>query len=81
MTGSAIMPTYTRYPVTLVRGKGMRVWDADGRSYLDFAAGIAVLPLGHAHPAWVKAVQEQAATLVHVSNLYATEPQLSLIHI
>jgi len=48
MTGSAIMPTYTRYPVTLVRGKGMRVWDADGRSYLDFAAGIAVLPLGHA---------------------------------
>ena len=75
MTGSAIMPTYTRYPVTLVRGKGMRVWDADGRSYLDFAAGIAVLPLGHAHPAWVKAVQEQAATLVHVSNLYATEPQ------
>ena len=62
-------------PVTLVRGEGCRVWDAAGKRYLDFASGIAVNALGHAHPVWVKRVQEQAAKLVHVSNLYRNEPQ------
>ncbi|MEX2459655.1 MAG: acetylornithine/succinylornithine family transaminase [Actinomycetota bacterium] len=72
---SAIMPTYARYPLTLVRGEGCRVWDDAGRAYLDFAAGIASVPLGHAHPRWVEAVRAQAGELVHVSNLYATVPQ------
>jgi acetylornithine aminotransferase len=69
------MPTYARYPVTLVRGRGTRVWDDDGNGYLDFAGGIAAMPLGHSHPAWVRAVTEQASTLTHVSNLFFTEPQ------
>ena len=73
--GSALMPTYVRYPVTLVRGRGTRVWDAHGTAYLDFAGGIAAMPLGHSHPAWVRAVTEQASMLTHVSNLYFTEPQ------
>ncbi|HEX9375939.1 MAG TPA: acetylornithine transaminase [Actinomycetota bacterium] len=75
---SAIMPTYARYPVTLVRGRGTLVWDAAGREYLDFAGGIAAMPIGHSHPAWVEAVAEQAATLTHVSNLFSTEPQEEL---
>lgn len=62
----------------LVRGEGARVWDADGRSYLDFLAGIAVNALGHAHPAFVAAVSEQAAKLAHASNYFATPPQLEL---
>ncbi len=66
---------YGAPPVTLVRGEGCRVWDAAGKPYLDFASGIAVNALGHAHPVWVKRVQEQAAKLVHVSNLYRNEPQ------
>jgi acetylornithine/N-succinyldiaminopimelate aminotransferase len=73
-----LMATYDRYPVTLVRGKGTRVEDDGGRWYLDFAGGIAAVPLGHAHPAWVRAVTEQAASLVHVSNLFATLPQRRL---
>ena len=76
--GSRLMPTYRRYPLTLVRGGGTRVWDADGRAYLDFAGGIAAMPLGHSHPAWVRAVTEQAGRLVHVSNLFGTEPQAAL---
>ena len=75
---SAIMPTYARYAVTLVRGEGCRVWDDEGRSYLDFAAGIAAVPLGHSHPAWVDAVRRQAGELVHVSNLFSTGPQEDL---
>ncbi|MFN2590391.1 MAG: acetylornithine transaminase [Actinomycetota bacterium] len=74
-SGSALMPTYVRYAVTLVRGHGTRVWDDRGNVYLDFAGGIAAMPLGHSHPAWVRAVTEQASTLTHVSNLFATEPQ------
>jgi len=74
----AIMPTYRRYPVTLVRGEGMRVFDDAGRSYLDFAGGIACVPIGHSHPRWVGAVREQVGTLTHVSNLYATIPQQQL---
>lgn len=73
-----VAPTYRRYPVALVRGAGTRVWDADGREYLDFLAGIAVCNLGHCHPEVVRALQEQAARLFHVSNLYYMEPQARL---
>jgi predicted acetylornithine/succinylornithine family transaminase len=72
-----VMPTYS--PSTpLVKGKGTRVWDADGKVYLDFIAGIAVVNTGHCHPAVVSAIQEQAQTLIHVSNLYHTEHQARL---
>jgi len=72
------MQTYRRYPLALVRGRGMKVWDADGREYLDFLAGIAVCNLGHCHPLVVHAIAEQAKTLMHVSNLYYIEPQAQL---
>ena len=62
----------------LVRGEGAYVWDSEGNKYLDFLGGIAVLSLGHAHPVLVKAVSEQIATLGHVSNYFATPPQLAL---
>jgi acetylornithine/N-succinyldiaminopimelate aminotransferase len=65
-------------PITLVRGDGVRVWDDQGREYLDFLAGIAVNVLGHCPPVLVKAVQEQVATLIHTSNLYYTAPQVEL---
>ena len=65
-----VMKNYARAAVTLVRGEGCRVWDDRGTEYLDFTSGIAVTALGHSHPAWVKAVQTQAAQLVHVSNLF-----------
>jgi len=61
-----------------VRGEGAYLWDADGKRYLDFLAGIAVNSLGHAHPAFVQAISTQAATLAHVSNYFATQPQLDL---
>ncbi|MFJ4158459.1 acetylornithine transaminase [Microbacterium testaceum] len=61
-----------------VRGEGAYVWDSEGTKYLDFLAGIAVNALGHAHPVFVKAVSEQAATLAHVSNYFATPPQLAM---
>lgn len=61
-----------------VRGEGAYLWDADGKRYLDFLAGIAVDSLGHAHPAFVEAISSQAATLAHVSNYFATTPQLEL---
>jgi len=70
-----VMKTYARYPITLERGAGCRVWDVDGREYLDFVAGIATCTLGHAHPVMVKAVTEQIQTLHHVSNLYYTAAQ------
>jgi acetylornithine/N-succinyldiaminopimelate aminotransferase len=72
------MPTYRRYPVRLVRGEGLTVWDDGGRAYRDFAGGIAAVPIGHSHPAWVSAVSEQAARLAHVSNLFHTGPQEEL---
>ncbi|WP_243116905.1 acetylornithine transaminase [Heliophilum fasciatum] len=72
------MNTYGRLPIALVRGQGATVWDADGRSYLDFLAGIAVNALGHCHPQVVAALQAQAAELIHVSNLYWIEPQVKL---
>jgi acetylornithine/N-succinyldiaminopimelate aminotransferase len=69
------MRTYPEPPVTFVRGEGSRLWDADGRCYLDFLSGLAVTSLGHAHPAVADAVCRQARTLLHVSNLFGTEPQ------
>jgi predicted acetylornithine/succinylornithine family transaminase len=75
---AVIMPTYKRYPVTFVRGDGTTLWDAGGKEYLDFAAGIAVAQIGHSHPRWVEAVRQQAEKLAHVSNLFYTEPQVEL---
>jgi acetylornithine aminotransferase len=72
------MPTYARFPLTLVRGAGTRVWDDGGRPYLDFAGALGVTAIGHSHPAWVAAVRDQLDTLDMVSNLYATEPQARL---
>lgn len=77
-TEKYVMKTYGRYPVTLVRGQGSRVWDAEGKEYLDFLSGIAVNGLGHCHPALVKAIREQAETLLHVSNLYHIPQQTEL---
>ena len=73
-----VMNTYGRLPLALMKGQGARVWDADGNEYLDFVAGIAVNALGHNHPALTKAISEQAAELLHVSNLYWIEPQVKL---
>lgn len=73
-----IAATYKRFPVVLEKGKGCTVWDTEGRAYIDFVAGIAVCNLGHAHPQVAKAVSEQAKTLVHVSNLYYTLPQVDV---
>jgi len=70
--------TYARFPVAFVRGQGCRLWDAEGKSYLDFFASLAVMNLGQCHPAVVKAVQEQVATLIHISNLHHTVPQARL---
>lgn len=70
--------TFKRQPVTFVRGKGTRVWDSDGKPYLDLVAGIAVNVLGHCHPAIVEAVQQQVTQLVHVSNLYYSTRQIEL---
>ncbi len=69
-----VMSTYAP-GLVLVKGKGAKVWDADGKEYLDFLAGIAVLSVGHCHPKVVKAIKEQAAKLMHVSNLYYNENQ------
>jgi acetylornithine/N-succinyldiaminopimelate aminotransferase len=71
----ALMPTYARYPLTLVRGEGCRVWDADGISYLDLIGGLGALSLGHAHPRWLAAVTDAAATLGLTTNLVTTAPQ------
>jgi len=78
LTEACVAPTYKRFPLALVRGEGVRVWDADGREYLDALAGIAVCSLGHCHPAVTAAIREQAGRLVHVSNLYHIEPQARL---
>lgn len=72
---------YKRFPVAFVRGKGSRLWDEEGREYLDFCAGIAVCTLGHAPGPVVSAIKEQAEKLLHVSNLYWTEPQARLAEI
>src|ERR1700726_4933325 len=70
-----LLPTYNRYPVGFERGKGVFLYDFEGKRYLDFVAGLGVNALGHAHPRIVKTIREQAAKLVHVSNLYYHEYQ------
>jgi acetylornithine/N-succinyldiaminopimelate aminotransferase len=77
-TNSYIMGTYGRYPIALVRGQGVKAWDAEGKEYLDFLGGIAVNLLGHSHSAVVQAIVEQAGKLIHTSNLYYTEPAAEL---
>jgi len=74
----AIMNTYARFPLSLVRGEGARVWDDQGRSYLDFISGIAVNTLGHAHPKMTAALADQAATMLHCSNLFHIPQQQQL---
>ena len=73
-----VMGTYSRNPVEFVRGEGCRLWDAEGNEYLDFLAGISVVQIGHCHPALVAAVSEQAQRLMHVGNLFYTEPAITL---
>ena len=67
---ASVMNTYGRFPIAIEKGKGCRLWDTEGKEYLDFVAGIATCTLGHAHPALIKAVTEQIQKLHHVSNLY-----------
>jgi acetylornithine/N-succinyldiaminopimelate aminotransferase len=73
-----LMQTYRRAPVEFVRGEGALLWDSEGREYLDFLAGISVCSVGHCNPAVVEAVREQAGRLMHVSNLFYTEPMVRL---
>jgi len=75
---NAVMPTYGQRQRVLVRGEGVRVWDLEGRCYLDFLSGLGVNGLGHCHPRVVEAIREQAGVLMHVSNLYYNLPQLQL---
>ena len=75
---ASVVRSYARMPVEFVRGEGTRLWDADGAEYLDFLCGISVTNLGHCHPRVVAAVREQAGRLMHVSNLYYTEPAMRL---
>ncbi len=74
----AIIQTYTRQELVLVRGSGAKVWDSEGKEYLDFVAGIAVNNVGHCHPTVVEAIKRQAEVLIHTSNLYYTENQVLL---
>lgn len=78
LTDQHVMKTYARAPVAFVRGKGCRLWDAEGNEYLDFLAGIAVCSLGHAHEAVAQAIADQARQIVHTSNLYHIAPQSKL---
>ncbi|MDX8395513.1 MAG: acetylornithine transaminase [Mariprofundaceae bacterium] len=73
-----VMQTYARYPLTLIKGAGTRVWDDQNRCYLDFIAGVAVNTLGHAHPAMTQAISDQAATMLHCSNLFDIPQQEAL---
>jgi acetylornithine aminotransferase len=76
-----LMDTYARYPLALVRGQGTKVYDVEGREYLDFLAGVAVNVLGHCHPKVTLALQQQAQHLIHTSNLFYTEPQVKLAQV
>ncbi len=76
-----VMNTYSRHPLVLVGGEGCWVKDIDGKKYLDFITGIAVTNLGHSHPAVLKAIEDQARTLIHVSNLFHIAPQVELAEI
>ena len=80
-SNKVFLPTYSRFPAVLVKGRGCELEDADGRKYLDFLAGIAVCSLGHCHPDVTKAICRQAGRLVHVSNLFHTQPQTELAEI
>ena len=75
---SHVMPTYARLPVAFVRGEGAWLWDEAGRKYLDALAGIAVSGLGHGHPRLVRAIADQAAKVIHTSNLYEIPAQTAL---
>jgi acetylornithine/N-succinyldiaminopimelate aminotransferase len=70
--------TYKRFPIVITKGKGCSLWDTEGKKYIDFVSGIAVCNLGHAHPRVSEALSKQADILLHVSNLYYTEPQIEL---
>lgn len=74
----ALLANYRQPPIVMVRGVGRRIWDADGREYLDFSGGIAVLSVGHCHPKLAAAIAEQARTLMHTSNLFYTDKELLL---
>jgi len=69
-----ILPTYGRLPVAFTKGRGSRLWDSEGKEYIDFASGIGVTSIGHSHPKWVYAIADQAANLAHTSNLFYTLP-------
>lgn len=73
-----VVPSYARFPVEFVRGEGWTLWDEEGNAYLDFLSGISVLNAGHCHPLVVEAVREQVGRLQHVTNLYYTEPGMTL---
>ncbi len=75
---TSVVGSYARFPVEFVRGEGARLWDAEGNEYLDFLCGISVTNLGHCHPRVVEAVREQVGRLMHVSNLFYTEPAMRL---
>ena len=75
---SYILPTYANFPLTAVRGEGARLWDSDGKCYLDFCAGIATCSLGHCHPKLSQTIADQASTLMHCSNLYQIPQQEEL---
>src|SRR5262250_1595241 len=70
-----LLQTYSRYPIAIARGKGVFLYDLEGKRYLDFVAGLGVNALGHAHPRIVKAIRDQAAKVIHISNLYYNEYQ------
>jgi len=78
LSEQVIAHTYNRFPILPVRGKGTRIWDIEGKEYIDFFSGLAVCNLGHCHPKVVRAIQAQAEKLIHVSNLYYIEPQIEL---
>ena len=80
MTAACLMHTYQPLPISFVRGLGTRLWDQEGREYLDAVAGVAVTNVGHAHPALVTAISEQAGLVLHTSNLYSIEWQQRLAH-
>lgn len=72
------LPTFNRLPLAFIKGKGSRLWDADGKQYIDMLAGIAVNNVGHCHPKVVKAISDQASQLMHISNFFVSPPQVAL---
>jgi predicted acetylornithine/succinylornithine family transaminase len=78
LSNKCIANTYNRYPITLVKGRGLKVWDSEGKEYYDFVSGIGVNNLGHCHPQVVEAIKKQVGELIHTSNLYYTLPQAEM---